>query len=315
MEWHINDLSLAGQYETPVNFRAALEPLLKLRHRSAVIAARIYCSRSFTQRLSTPSHSVQHAVLALKDKDYTTLVLTWLSKAGPFWDDERRSNPDDYFHFEETDVTEQGLGEATRRRIGLTDAGVFSFLDSTNRFARTPLRVGHGLPEEPLGEIDVPNWWDVSKLAVAATPEPESWTEMLNTARIRFQRLKFSDAIDRDLRSVPFNGGIVHLIFERLSVLEAIANETIDAHGTLSDRGKELREEHFVGKKAQFSSEKPRRESDLSFPDPDNPRTQLFCPWHGKVKLGQFRIHFEWPRPDNQQDIKVAYIGPKITKT
>ena len=146
-------------------------------------------------------------------------------------------------------------------------------------------------------------------------PKPESWTEMLNTARIRFQRLKFSDAIDRDLRSVPFHGGIVHLIFERLSVLEAIANETIDAHGTLSDRGKELREEHFVGKKAQFSSEKPRRESDLSFPDPDNPRTQLFCPWHGKVKLGQFRIHFEWPRPDNQQDIKVAYIGPKITKT
>jgi len=252
--------------------------------------------------------------LALKDKDYTTLVLTWLSKAGPFWDDERRSNPDDYFHFEETDVTEQGLGEATRRRIVLTDAGVFSFLDSTSRFARTPLRVGHGLPEEPLGEIDVPNWWDVSKLAVAATPEPESWTEMLNTARIRFQRLKFSDAIDKDLRSVPFHGGIVHLIFERLSVLEAIANETIDAHGTLSDRGKELREEHFVGKKAQFSSEKPRRESDLSFPDPDNPRTQLFCPWHGKVKLGQFRIHFEWPRPDNQQDIKVAYIGPKITK-
>jgi hypothetical protein len=315
VEWHINDLSLAGQYETPVNFRDALEPLLKLRHRSAAIAARIYCSRSFTKRLSTSSHSVQHAVLALKDKDYTTLVLTWLSKAGPFWDDERRSNPDDYFHFEETDVTEQGLGEAARRRIGLTDAGVFSFLDGTRRFARTPLRVGHGLPEEPLGEIDVPNWWDVSKLAVAATPEPEGWTEMLNTARIRFQRLKFSDAIDNVLRSVPFHGGIVHLIFERLSVLEAIANETIDAHGTLSDRGKELREEHFVGRKAQFSAEKPRRESDLSFPDPDNPRTQLFCPWHGKVKLGQFRIHFEWPRPDNQQDIKVAYIGPKITKT
>ena len=114
---------------------------------------------------------------------------------------------------------------------------------------------------------------------------------------------------------MPFHGGIVHLIFERLSVLEAIANETIDAHGTLSDRGKELREEHFVGKKAQFSSEKPRRESDLSFPDPDNSTRQLFCPWHGKVKLGQFRIHFEWPRPDNQRDIKVAYIGPKITKT
>lgn len=315
MEWHINDLSLAGQYGTPSDFRNALEPLLKLRHRSAAIATRIYCSRSFTKRPSTPSHSVQYAVLALKDKDYTTLVLTWLSKAGPFWDDERHSNPDDYFHFEETDVTDQGLGEAARRRIGLIDAGAFSFPDSGNRFTRTPLRVGHGLPEEPLAEIDVPNWWDVSNLAVAATPRPESWTEMLDTARIRFQRLKFSEAINRDLRSVPFHGGIVDLIFERLSVLEAIADETMDARGSLSSRGKELIQEHFVGKKAQFSSENPRRVSDLSFPDPDNPNTQLFCPWHGKVKMGQFRIHFEWPRPENQQDIKVAYIGPKITKT
>jgi hypothetical protein len=314
VEWHINDLSLAGQYETPSNFRDALEPLLRLRHRSTAIAARIYCSRSFSNRLSTPSQSVQHAVLALKDKDYTTLVLTWLSKAGPFWDDQRHSNPDDYFHFQETDVTEQGLGEAARRRIGLIDAGVFSFLDSSKRFERTPLRVCHGIPEEPLPEIDIPNWWDVSKLAVAATPKPESWTEMLDTARIRFQRLKFSEAINEVLRSVPFHGGIVDLILERLSVLEAIADETIDAHGTLSSRGKELREQHFVGEKAQFSSERPRRESDLSFPDPDNPRTQLFCPWHGKVKLGQFRIHFEWPRPENQREIKVAYIGPKITK-
>jgi hypothetical protein len=253
--------------------------------------------------------------LALKDRNYTTLVLTWLSKAGPFWDDERQSNPDDYFHFEGTDVTDQGLGEAARRRIGLIDAGVFSFLDSSRRFARTPLAVRHGLPEEPLSDVNVPNWWEVGELAAAASPSPLSWADMLDTARLRFPRLRFSESIRNDLRSAPFHGGIVDLIYDRLTVLQAIADETVDARGGLSSRGKELVQAHFVGEKSQFSSEKPRDIADLSFPDPDNPSMRLFCPWHGKVKLGQFRIHFEWPRPENQREIKVAYIGPKITKT
>jgi len=315
VEWHINDLSLEGQYKNPIAFREALEPLLKLRHRSTQVAAKLYCSRSFSKRPATSTHSLQHAVLALKDKDYTSQVLTWLSKSGPFWEDERHSNPDNYFQFEEEDITDQGLGEAARRIVGLTDAGVFSFQGRNERFAMTPLAVVHGLPEEPISRIDVPNWWDLSVLAAAATPKPESWAEMLDTARVRFSLLKFSESIKKDLRSVPFHTGILDLIYDRLSALQAIAEETLDAHGTLSDRGKELREVHFVGEKAQFTSEKPREKRDLSFPDPDDQRVKLFCPWHGKVKLAQFRIHFEWPRPDLQREIKVGYIGPKITKS
>ncbi len=315
MEWHINDLSLAGQYKTPNEFREALEPLLRLRLRSTAIATRLYCSRSFSHCLSTPIHSVQYAVLALKDRNYTTLVLTWLSKSGPFWDDSRQPNPDDYFQFEGTEVTNQGLGEGSRRIIGGVNAGVFSFLDMERRFARTPLLVSHGIPEEPLPDVHVPNLWEVSKLALAATPNPRTWPEMLEVARIRFPKLKFSATIEETLRSVPFHHGIVELTFERLRILQTVADETIDARGTLSSRGTEVIQEHFVGNKSQFSSEKPHRESDLTFPDPDNPRRQLFCPWHGKVKLNQFRIHFEWPRPENQQEIKVGYIGPKITKT
>jgi hypothetical protein len=46
----------------------------------------------------------------------------------------------------------------------------------------------------------------------------------------------------------------------------------------------------------------------LEFANPDNPQVTLFCPWHGKVKKGQFRIHFEWPRPKNQKHMK-AYKG------
>jgi hypothetical protein len=53
---------------------------------------------------------------------------------------------------------------------------------------------------------------------------------------------------------------------------------------------------------------------ELSFPDPDNNANKPDCTWHGKVKIAQFRIHFEWPRPVDQPYPKVVYIGPKITK-
>ena len=312
MEWHINDLSLAGQYANPLDFRSALEPLLKLRHRSPVFAARLYCSRSFSKRQCTPSHTVQHAVLALKDKLYTTLVLTWLSKSGPFWDDERVFDEDDLFYFEEADVTNEGLGEASRRRIRFVEAGVFSFLDSVGRFAKTPLVVQHGLREEPLPDVEVPNWWSISELAITASGNPQSWSEMLVSAQIRFGRLKLSESILGNLQSAPFHAGIVDLIYQRLSVLEAIATETTDMNGTLSERGMRMYQDHFVGEKAQFSPEKPRREGDLTFPDPDDSTRQLYCPWHAKVRLGQYRIHFEWPRPKrSERDQDCVHRGPK----
>jgi hypothetical protein len=137
---------------------------------------------------------------------------------------------------------------------------------------------------------------------------------MLDAARIRFPGLTFSNSIISGLRGVPFYSGIVGLIYERLRILQALVDQTIDAYGTLSTEGQKLYQEHFVGEKSQFSSENPRRKSDLSFPDPENAALQLYCPWHGKVKLAQFRIHFEWPRPQSQRAIKVVYVGPKITK-
>src|SRR5262249_23614800 len=150
------------------------------------------------------------------------------------------SNPDDYFHFEGTDVTEQGLGEAARRRIASVDAHMWSFLGADERFGSTPLLVSHGLPEEPLPTVSVPNWWDLSGLTLAALPKPTSWREMLEAARIRFHGLKFSHDIEGGLQSTPFHSGIVELAFERLRVLQTLVDETVDARGTLSTRGLEL---------------------------------------------------------------------------
>jgi hypothetical protein len=171
-EWHINDLSVSGQYRSPQDFRDALEPLLKLRHRRKFLKDNLFCSRLFVTRLATSVLTVQQATIALRDGNYTRLVLTWLANSGPLWDDERFPNPDDYFHFEGADVTDQGLGEAARRRLVLIEAGVFSFPHGTMRFRVTPLLVGHGLPEDPIDEVSVPNVWSLEELEHLTSPNP-----------------------------------------------------------------------------------------------------------------------------------------------
>jgi hypothetical protein len=36
---------------------------------------------------------------------------------------------------------------------------------------------------------------------------------------------------------------------------------------------------------------------------------------HGKISHRYFRLHFEWPVPSGAEQIKVLYIGPKLTKS
>jgi len=141
LELHINDLSVDGQFTDAHNFRENLQPLLEFRAKYPALSQRMFCSRLFSDRPATPTQTVQAAVVATHDRTYIGLVLRWLTGSGPFWDDSRAENPDDYFHFEGNDVTLQGMGEAARRRILGVEAGTFSFTGNTTRFAQTPLNV------------------------------------------------------------------------------------------------------------------------------------------------------------------------------
>jgi len=317
VQWYINELSLVGQYLTAEEFRTALEPLLRLRQRSDLVRKLVYCSRGFSNRRVTTQQNVQQAVLAIGDRTYKQQVLNWLTKAGPFWTEDRALNPDDYFHFEGTDVTDMGLGEAARRRLLEIAVGVFSFSGSIRAFDLTPIVVHHGLPEEPLGEVEVENCWTIERLTEQTIATPESWAEMLASASIQFERLRLADYIIDGLSSSPFQRSICGDVLDRLRVLNRIARE-LSPRSSLSERGVELWQTFCVGEKAWFSDESAndRRyfKHDLSFPDPDDNAIRLDCTWHGKVKIAQFRIHFEWPRPVDQEHLKVVYIGPKITK-
>jgi hypothetical protein len=294
-----------------------MEPLLALRARRPDLQQILYCSSSFSGRPVTPRHSVQEAIRASGDKNYIRLALGWLGKSGPFWESERYPNPEDYFQYDGTDVTDQGLGEAARRIIAEVDSGTFSFLDAEARFSRSPLIVIQGLDENPLARIEVRNFWTIAALEDVFDTAPESWKEMLEQADSRFDRLDISPDVIGNLERQPFNRGISSRVGALLSVLNRLARESHEDQ-SFTRIGMEILQSHFVGQKAPFSDEsetnKRAFKGEMTFRDPRS-GASIFCPWHGKIKINQFRIHFEWPRPKGQTAIRVFYIGPKITVT
>jgi len=319
MVFCINDLSLNGQFDDPRSFRAALEPLLRLRHYDPILRDSFYCSRTLYTRQVTRSNNLQQAVLETKDKLFIGQVLNWFANSGPFWEDHRQPNKDDYFEYQLYDVTDQGLGEAARSIIAGIIASVFSFRSSSIEFEQTPIVVRQGLAEAPIATINIDNCWTIEQLikVLRAIKTYNSWQDVHCEINLRFSGLIFSDNVIAPLLSTPFSKQVTKRIFELLNVLNYLVVES-NENAELSASGKELLNNHFVGEKAWFTDESPTKKTKfrqkMTFTDPEDTKRQIFCTWHGKIKRPQIRIHFEWPRPKGQNNIKVVYIGPKITK-
>lgn len=115
MRWYLNDLSIDAQFATAIAFVDALRPVVRLRERLPSLKSRLHCSRHFGQRVAVNGVTCREAIMLAASRDVKGVVLRWISRDGPFLEDDRQFEADDYFEFEGHDVTEQGLGEATRR--------------------------------------------------------------------------------------------------------------------------------------------------------------------------------------------------------
>ena len=251
-------------------------------------------------------------------REHLGLLMRWIDKQGPFIESDRQPLEDDLFYFDGIEVTELGLGEAARWILTGRQAAVLSMLaETTSRFAESALGVIHGFPEDPSNHVSVPNYWAESELAAAlqeAAPEPRTWPEFLASARTRYDRLLIGDHCYAILKSRPYTRSLASAIERRLEVLQSLMEE-MNADGSLTSCGRELREQHFKGKCAPFSDESDTRTRSDSkrfvFPDPAGEGV-LECTWHGKVRTQFYRIHFEWPVPSPHRLLKICYIGPKL---
>ena len=250
-------------------------------------------------------------------RDKRNQLFAWVSKRGPFIESDRQTVEDDLFFFDDTEVTDLGLGEAARRIVVSLCAAVFSVVyDRESRFSATPLSITQGFPDELVGCINLPNYRDgmaLSRAVADLAPEPATWNELLSSCREVYDRLIVGSHCDEILTPHPYSPAIGRRIKELLEVLQHLMLE-MNPDGSLTHTGNTLRQQYFVGERAPFSDESTSRKRNpaaFTFPDPEGGGA-LTCYWHGKVSFKAYRMHFEWPAKPPRKRLRVAYIGPKI---
>lgn len=316
MRAYVNELALAEACATANPEHIPLEALLAARYKHRVLADALFCARGLLGTKVRPNLRLRD----LGDKlphDKRRLFFQWTATRGPFIDDDRQAIDQDLFLFGDDEVTDLGLGEAARRILFKFSAAAFSPVHSpTSRFAPDPLVVVHGLQEEPLAQVPVPNYLEPAALAEvmqADCPEPENWPELLSEARQRFDRLCIGDYCDQILSRQPYLPHQGRRILELLDVLQRLM-EGMSEDGELSAEGRDLRSQFFVGDRAWFTSESESRKQSpgtFTFPNPSGPG-MLECLWHGKIRSGFLRLYFEWPVESPREGLRVVYIGPHL---
>lgn len=312
----LNELALADVWQSTASMEQPLTAILQARQRQPVLRDALYCARGFG-RVETPAGVPLSRAAQALPRDTRVQLFQWIANYGPFIEDNRQAIDEDVFFFEEEDVTDLGLGEAARRiRVEQTVATWSPGADAPSRFASSPLRVVHGLPDEPIAEVDVTNYTESERLADALRalpPRPANWQDFLEDCRHRFDLLRIGEHCDTTLMRLSYMPAAARRIIELLNILQRIRAE-MDRSGSLSPAGLQLRDRFFTGKRAWFSDESERRKQNpkrFTFPDPEG-GNDITCFWHGKVSTAPIRMHFDWPVEDGAKPLRIAYIGRHI---
>lgn len=321
MRYYLNDASLQGQFEDEVAFRPILESLLAARSRSPVVAA-MRTTPALANRPVTQARSVRDVVQSWRGSAAASAFMAWVGRNGPFIEEDRLAEIDDLFYCMGIDVTDGGLGEATRRVKAEEAVATMSFPGGASDFSQSPLGVTHGFEEAPISTYNVDNFWDSNVLIAAAlqlAPPAVSWETMVINARASFPRLTVPDDVWRhdQLACEPFSAVIRDRFYALLSQLDRYMSGR-NPDGSEGPIAQEVVRLHFNGDRALFSPESPSNRAtfaaEMTFPDPEG-GSDIFAHWHGKISHRYFRVHFEWPVPATANTLKVLYAGPKLTKS
>ena len=314
MELFFNDLSLHEQFHDLTTFRSAVERVMNMRNIIKRFGRELYCHRNVAYMCVTKDKKMQQAVQYLS-REQRIAWTQWIRRQGPFWEDLRRHDGDDYLECNGEIVTDNAIGEAAHCLFHNIDCVLVSMNPSS--WVSSPLLVvWHDNTHER--SIDLTNYWDaetLTKVLETANKPLQSWEELEKTAENRYPGLTFSPKSFEPLRGHPFVKGAADQLLIRLDVLQKFKN-CFDENGKRTTQGHETYQKYFTGDNAWFSdssdTEKAKFKKDLTFSHP-NVVNPLFCTWHGKVKTSQLRIYFSWPI-QACKPLYIVYVGPKITK-
>jgi hypothetical protein len=315
VELLVNELSIHGQFGDLSTFRIAIGRVMEVRETARRYGRQLRCHRNIANAQVTPTLTLPEAVGALSTNDRRALM-QWVTRQGPFWDDERRHGPDDYLECNDAVVTDSAVGEAAVCCLEGAERRVVSVRPSG--WETSPLVVTW-TTDAGAREASVMNHLeavDVEAALQAAAPASTSWDDVASYAADRFPNLTIaSDAFD-GLRGHPFSSAAAERIRVLLSILDRFKT-CFDEEGNRTPEGHQIYQDHFTGKNAWFTDssddEKIEFSSELTFRHPADKDETLACPWHGKIKTGQLRIHFSSPVRATDP-LFVVYVGPKLTK-
>ena len=318
MELFANEMSIHRQFHDLPTFHGALERLMGMRGVAHRFGRNVYCHRTLAGAEPIPGIRMQQAVQRLADNRRRALM-AWLTRGGPFWDDLRRHDANDWLECEGEIVTDTAVGEAAYRTLRGVECALISATPSNWDFS--PIEVIWNREAEGLDDQNatLDNWRDAAALETrlqGAVPPIRSWADLDDFSKIRFRSLTFADRCFDALAGVPFAMSAADRILVLLNILDRFAN-AFDARGARTPEGSRIYRDYFAGGNALFSdssdSEKHSFRTEFTFPHPDNPGESMFCTWHGKVRHMTLRLHFSWPiRAD--EPVYVVYAGPKLTK-
>jgi hypothetical protein len=276
----------------------------------------IHCNRNLINAPVTSTQKLPEIVLGL-EKSERSVLMQWISRQGPFWEENRLHAEDEYLECAGAVVTDTALGEAAYGNFTGGDNRLASLEPSS--FVSTPLDVALVQCDGSSVDIPVVNYWrpaDLHADLAALPPLVASWRDLEEICRRQFSRLTFSADCFLPLRGHPFVLGASRQILAEIDVLNRFA-DCFNDDGTRSAEGQRLYQDHFTGEKAWFTDstdqEKVDFENELLFSHPTDEKATISCPWHGKVKWPQIRIHFSSPIR-YLEPVYIVYIGPKLTK-
>lgn len=316
MEFLLNELSLHGQFDSTSEFLDALDRIMVARQSIQRYGMRLRCPRFPHARINETT-TVRQALQSMRDRNKRTDILLWMTKHGPFWEDERLHTGDDFFEVNGDVVTDTAVGEAAMQVLQGTATTLVSFTPSSWEW--TPISVDRVQDDESRTTVSVANAWTQGQIE-SALPQADrplqSWNDLVRWAETECSDLTLTPDVIASLNGWPFFRGAAERFQVLLKTLDRL-KQCVGKNNDLNAEGLALHQNYFVGREARFtdSSDTEKREfkKELTFPHPERPGETLFCTWHGKVQTPQMRVHFSYPIK-RDEPLYVVYIGPKITK-
>lgn len=312
MEFFFNELSIHNQFQSEDDFKAAVSQFRSCRDDITAAGFKFYLHRNLLNRPALGT-SFRKGIQRCFTSQQVRALMNWFSKDGYFLPDDAYAEMNDCFTCrfqgnngkENRDVSDSGLAECVFRKMN--ESAVRSVSLEASEYNWSPVTV----TLEGYGETDVINYF-TQHLLVTCLDDLQSvissWSVLLDRIEQLSEVSVESYVLDR-LTANPFSENVANGLYVCARVLSDMAT------AVSLDEFNELFTNYCTGENARFSdsskNEREKFKSDLSF-DVDGEKS--LCPYHGKVKIQQYRLHLA-ERPAFERPARVVYIGPKLTKT